>query len=83
MSVESLYEVQFRIGPCTATSASALAVAVMGLPEFRDVGGGAVALEGLFCACGAPLIDCVCGDMRCPACDPVGCPNLPHEREGI
>lgn len=72
---DARYEVSFFVGPDTEERVLALVEAIMDLPEFKAVGGGAVGMERLVCACGTPTVVCECGDDRCPKCDPVGCPG--------
>lgn len=45
MGERKRYEVGFYIGPCTEEEATALAHAILDLPEFRAVGGGAVSTD--------------------------------------
>lgn len=69
------YEFSFFIGPDSEEKAIALSEAIMDLSEFKAVGGGAVGMQKLLCACGTPTVVCTCGDDRCPKCDPEGCPG--------
>lgn len=38
------YEISMFVGPCTEDEATTLAERIMGLPEFKAVGGGGVGL---------------------------------------
>ncbi len=41
---EVRFDIGFYIGPCTEEEATALAEAILDLPEFKAVGGGAVSI---------------------------------------
>jgi hypothetical protein len=45
MRTEHRYELSLFIGPCSEEERDALAGAILELPEFKAVGGGAVGME--------------------------------------